>query len=441
MKFLDMLIMSVNNLRRRKLRTALTVLGVIIGTASIVVMVSLGIGFNQTIIDQISESGSLTTIQIYNYNWGSNGEDNFMTDSTMKMFENLPYVETVSPMLYTSVIMKQGKYESYIGLLGVSREYLEQIPLKEGSMPKSGSKELELIVGNNIIQQFYNPKVNESYWETGKLPEVDFMNRPMFVIFDMDAYNNAMYSGGQMPKKYLINTAGLAAGEVDEWNEYSYRVYVEIDALKTMLKQIFKKKPIPGQPTNAKGKPYSEFIYDEAVVYVDDMNHVTEVQKLITDMGYQASSNMEYLETMQKQSQMAQAVLGGIGAVSLFVAAIGIANTMMMSIYERTKEIGIIKVLGCAMKNIRTMFLMEAGFIGFLGGILGLLLSIGISGIINQVLSSSMLFGYEGGKLSVIPSWLAILALGFAIAVGMIAGFFPALRAMKLSPLAAIKTE
>ena len=441
MKFLDMLIMSVNNLRRRKLRTALTVLGVIIGTASIVVMVSLGIGFNQTIIDQISESGSLTTIQIYNYNWGSNGEDNFMTDSTMKMFENLPYVETVSPMLYTSVIMKQGKYESYIGLLGVSREYLEQIPLKEGSMPKSGSKELELIVGNNIIQQFYNPKVNESYWETGKLPEVDFMNRPMFVIFDMDAYYNAMYGDGQMPKKYLINTAGLAVGEVDEWNEYSYRVYVEIDNLKTMLKQIFKKKPIPGQPTNAKGKPYSEFIYDEAVVYVDDMNHVTEVQKLITDMGYQASSNMEYLETMQKQSQMAQAVLGGIGAVSLFVAAIGIANTMMMSIYERTKEIGIIKVLGCAMKNIRTMFLMEAGFIGFLGGILGLLLSIGISGIINQVLSSSMLFGYEGGKLSVIPSWLAILALGFAIAVGMIAGFFPALRAMKLSPLAAIKTE
>ena len=78
---------------------------------------------------------------------------------------------------------------------------------------------------------------------------------------------------------------------------------------------------------------------------------------------------------MQEQSRNIQLVLGGIGAVSLFVAAIGIANTMMMSIYERTKEIGIIKVLGCALQNIREMFLMEAGFIGFLGGVIGVVLS------------------------------------------------------------------
>ena len=98
---------------------------------------------------------------------------------------------------------------------------------------------------------------------------------------------------------------------------------------------------------------------------VDDMKNVIEVQKAINNMGYEANSQMEWLEPSQKQSNMVQAVLGGIGAVSLFVAAIGIANTMMMSIYERTKEIGVIKVLGCAMGNIRSMFLIEAGFIGF----------------------------------------------------------------------------
>ena len=173
---------------------------------------------------------------------------------------------------------------------------------------------------------------------------------------------------------------------------------------------------------------------------MDDMDHVMEVQKTINNMGFQASSQMEWLEQSQKQSNMVQAVLGGIGAVSLFVAAIGIANTMMMSIYERTKEIGVIKVLGCAMSNIRNMFLIEAGFIGFVGGIIGLVLSYLISFLINQFLAAALLNGMES-KLSVIPLWLSAAAVGFAVLIGMAAGFFPALRAMKLSPLAAIRNE
>ena len=103
---------------------------------------------------------------------------------------------------------------------------------------------------------------------------------------------------------------------------------------------------------------------------------------------------------------MVQAVLGGIGAVSLFVAAIGIANTMMMSIYERTKEIGVMKVLGCDMGNIRSMFLIESGFIGFMGGVLGALLSYGVSVIVNRFVSMSDMMGMSG-NLSRIPfGWL-----------------------------------
>ena len=126
--------------------------------------------------------------------------------------------------------------------------------------------------------------------------------------------------------------------------------------------------------------------------------------------------------------------------MSLFVAAIGIANTMMMSIYERTKEIGVMKVLGCDMRNIGSLFLMEAGFIGFLGGVVGLLLSYSLSGGINYLVAQSPDMGMEGG-ISYIPFWLALLSMGFAILVGMVAGFFPARRAMKLSPLAAIRNE
>ena len=138
---------------------------------------------------------------------------------------------------------------------------------------------------------------------------------------------------------------------------------------------------------------------------------------------------------------MIQAVLGGIGAVSLFVAAIGIANTMMMSIYERTKEIGIIKVLGCDMKVIRNMFLLESGFIGFMGGVVGLLFSEAVSFAINRLLNIGQSMTGMSGDISRIPLWLAAASLAFAVFIGMAAGFFPALRAMKLSPLAAIRNE
>ena len=141
---------------------------------------------------------------------------------------------------------------------------------------------------------------------------------------------------------------------------------------------------------------------------------------------------------------MIQAVLGGIGAVSLLVAAIGIANTMMMSIYERTKEIGVMKVIGCDMGNIGGMFLMEAGYIGFFGGIAGIGFSYLISFIINTAASGGgdvLGLGGGTGNISRIPLWLALLSVGFAILIGMISGFLPARRAMQLSPLAAIKNE
>ena len=97
----------------------------------------------------------------------------------------------------------------------------------------------------------------------------------------------------------MLKTAGIVEGGPEDWNEYSYGIYVDIEKLKTQLKQIFKKKPIPGQPTNKKGKPYNYFVYEQATVNVDDMKNVIEVQKAINNMGYEANSQMEWLEQSQ----------------------------------------------------------------------------------------------------------------------------------------------
>lgn len=450
MKFSDIWRMSSSSLWKRKFRTILTILGVVIGTASIVVMMSLGLGLNRATTKEMEENGGLTTVTVYE-GGGMLGEseetgtDNRLDDELVEEIRALEHVKIVSPILNMSVIAKFGSYEAYLYLQGMDVEALAEmdIPIGQGEMLKKDDG-LKFLYGNQVIADFYNSKTGEGYWDSGQLADIDLMNDSIFVIFDTDAYYNSQNNDGtasdtitQPPKKYLIEASGVVAGDMEVYNNHSWNVYCDIEALKTHLKKTFKNKVIPGQPTTMSGKPYKELYYNNIYVSVDDMEHVKEVQEAISEMGYQAESNMEWIESSQKQYGYIQAVLGGIGAVSLFVAAIGITNTMMMSIYERTKEIGVMKVLGCDLRNIQAMFLMEAGFIGFIGGIVGLALSYLLSVVINIIVKSTG----NDMQLSYIPPWLALLSIGFAVLVGIGAGFFPSRRAMQLSPLAAIRNE
>ena len=461
-----MLRMSSSSLWKRKFRTVLTVLGVVIGTASIVVMISLGLGLNRATMEQIEQSGGLTTIQVMEGYGGSSASGgavsvmisgtsssddqvNRLDDSVVEMLKGLEHVESVVPILQVSAIGKYGPYEAYLNIQGMPAEGLKELNIQvgEGHLP-TDSSELEFFYGNQVAADFYNPKTYEyPYYETGEYA-VDFMKDTVFIIFDQQAYyasqnqnqNPGQDSGTsvQPPKKYIIPTAGVEKpNDENTWSSYGYRVLCDLDALKTTLKRAFRKKAIPGQPTTSSGKPYKDIYYSEVDVNVDDIDHVKEVQELIQSMGYQTYSNAEWVQSTQQQYANIQAMLGGIGAVSLLVAAIGITNTMMMSIYERTTEIGVMPVLGCDMRNIQAMFLIEAAYIGFIGGVVGLGLSYGISAIINKAVAASG----NMTNLSYIPIWLAGAAVIFAVIIGMVAGFFPSRRAMKLSPLAAIRNE
>ena len=191
-------------------------------------------------------------------------------------------------------------------------------------------------------------------------------------------------------------------------------------------------------------KKTEEIGYQQAKVKVNEIKNVIEVQEQIRATGLNAYSMAESLEQANKTQAVLQGVLGGIGAISLLVAAIGIANTMVMSIYERTKEIGIMKVIGSRIKDIRRMFLYESSMIGFIGGTIGVGVSYGISYLLNTVgvrfLSGNI--GMMGEtKLSIVPIWLAVLGMAFSAAIGLISGFFPARKATKISALSAIHTE
>ena len=466
MSFGDLLKMSLSSLWRRKIRTVLTVLGVVVGTASIMVMISLGLGLSKSNMEQIEQYGGLTTITVYpnesggmmydsggsvtmSAESGSSGsgsnEPIRINDAMITTLSQLEHVEIASPILSTSAIAKYGKWEAYINIQGMSKEALQKLNLNltDGSKLPLSDSELQFLYGNTVITDFYDAKTNQYYWDTGELADIDFMKDPLFIIFDTDAYWNSKNGGTDengtpvaAPKKYMIPACGVMAGTENDYSENSNNVLCDVEALKMQLKKVYKGKAIPGQPTTKSGKSYKEWYYDSAYIRVDDMKNVKAVQQEIQNLGLQASSNAEWMEQVQQSSRSIQAALGGIGAVSLFVAAIGIANTMMMSIYERTKEIGIMKVLGCDMSAIRNMFLAEAGFIGLIGGIVGVILSYIISAIINFVLKESYY-----SNISYIPPYLTLLALVFAVVIGMLAGLFPALRAMRLSPLAAIRNE
>lgn len=505
MKISDILGMSLTNLWRRKMRTVLTVLGVIIGTASIVVMLSLGIGLKEAMMAQVGSAGGLTEILVSSD--GDTGSDLLLlSDSTIQTFLDLEHVESVEPQLWYSMPIQAGKYENYITLIGVTDSYLEKIELGEGKMP-SGKGNMEIIAGNQVLAEFYDYTTGEyPYWENDVLPNVDLLTTPIVGGIEVeDSFDSAdgnssdstgdyvdpAFSTGSTEsdsdsddsddsedftpeedfssdsddfgsddfmgdddnisyssfsssmKRVQLKICGITEGDIESYSEYSYNCYIGMDALKDFLKKNYSvNNVIPGQPTDKDGKPFRDLKYSQLTVKVDKSDNVETVLETIQSMGYRAEANKEWLEEIEQEFMIIEAVLGGIGAVALLVAAIGIANTMTMSTYERTKEIGVMKVLGCSLGNIRSMFLTEAAFIGLLGGIAGIALSYCLSVLVNKLLAPMLMSEYGAGtNISVIPLWLVLTSIVFSTLIGMIAGFFPAQRATKLSPLAAIRNE
>ncbi len=432
MKTLDLLGMAFMNLWRRKLRAFLTVLGMVIGVASIVVMVSLGIGINESFRENYERAGSLTTIQVNSYRMVESADGRFgssqevvLDDKSVQSFKKLPGVVAVMPMLETWGAVKSGQYMTDVSIMGVDLKVAEEFgfTLEEGRMPNTntGSK-YEIVFGSWTLQNFYNPKTGKQAMDPKGNSKINLERSRFQLTFD---YGNVYPDSGggegvTRGKIYDIKVVGRMA---EEGNNYAYYSLMDIAAVRKLAKE---NKDFMRVDTKK---------YSQVWVKCEKIEDVIEIQKQIQDMGYGASSLQDALKAAQESAAQLQMLLGAIGGVSLLVAAIGIMNTMMMSIYERTKEIGIIKVLGCRMRNIAELFLTEAAYIGLIGGLIGLGISYGLSALLNQYVMQSV------GMKSVIPIYLSLGAVLFSIVVALISGMYPAIRAMKLSALSAIRSE
>ena len=439
MRISDILSICFRNLTRRKMRTFLTALGVVIGVCLIIIAVSIGIGLSITYDEQMASWGDLTVINVYNWN-----SQITLDDAAVAKMQALDGVDIATPF-YQNWEMnylfkaKNGRYRCFPQFYGVYPEALEKLgyELKEGKYLEEHDKEYSIVVGENFAYRFYdskkkrNNRIDPYPDASGKIkdPYVDVMKDKMIISLPSqktDANGNII--GKDIEVKPVV--AGVLLKNDANW-EATNAAFMDINEMKALEQKFNKQNGIKksGNKTN----------YEDVRVKCVDVDSVSAVQEAIKEMGYECNSMNDGREMMQKQALMIQLVLGGLAGFSLLVAAIGIANTMMMSIYERTREIGVMKVIGAEVRDIRVMFLLEAGMIGLLGGIMGVGLSFAGSWAFNHFAAAAMLG--EGSKLSVIPLWLVGIALAFSVLVGVIFGFLPANRAVKISALEAIKHD
>jgi len=426
----DLLRTGFMNLWRRKLRAVLTVLGLVIGVASILVMMSLGIGIRRSIMESYESMGSLYNITVNSWNWvqtgdgGGRGTETELNKKAVNTFKAIPGVEAVMPQIRTWGMLKSGKYISDVNILAIRAEDAAafDIQLSDGRFPehKRGSSTYEIAVSQDALSWFYDPKTGRQAVDKDGNPKVTADSRIQLTFDYNAAWGNPVEAGMPQGKSYRIDVVGTVSPEN---NEFSWYCLMDEEAIAKLAKE------------NKDFMSLDMGKYDTVTVKCATLEDVERVRQVISDMGYGTNSLKDAIDQAEEQMGQIQALLGAIGGVSLLVAAIGIMNTMMMSIYERTKEIGIMKVLGCRMGNIVALFLVEAGFIGLFGGALGLGVSYGLSALINTFL------GGGGGFQSIIPLWLAVGGVAFSILVAVLSGFYPASRAMKLSPLSAIRNE
>ena len=475
--------MGLRNLFNRKARTALTVLGVLIGTAAIIVMMSLGVGMNEANLKAVEQYGDIYVINVSSYyapppdeSGIINYTEGMLNDSAIATMAEFPEVEAATPIMRMYYYIVSGKYKAYGGdVIGVSPKYMATFfDLKEGRLLEENDTNVA-VFGMRMPYFFYNMRsVNrDNYWGVNDMsgdPIVDIYNDSFIMTNDWsygERKQPGMESGSNTkPVLHKFTGVGMLDGDVDIWGQYDTNIIVNIEWLKKCAAEDNKRQGGNGggsggggmvatysmsssraiSAASPAGGSASETLYDSALVKVYDSRDVKDVMKKINELGLGAYSPLDMLQYMEETTNAIQLLLGGIAAVSLLVAAIGIANTMVMSVYERTKEIAVMKVLGCRLGNIGVLFMFEAALIGLFGGIIGVGFSKVAASLLNKYGSELMAafggrswnVGQDMPPVSIIPPWLIGLGLLFATVVGIISGFLPARRAMKISIIQAI---
>ena len=466
MRFGDIVAYSLKNLRQNKGRTIATMVGVVLGTLLVVLIVAIGNGANQSIMESMQQNTNLMLINVYPY-YGSSNDTNTdpnqkhitkITDSVLKQIRHISGVEAVTPVvsawLGMDATLVNGKYETYAQLTGVYVDGFAKITdLTEGNYPVFNKNKMEFVMSPMSMVEFRDPNAKNYEWidvytllqngEEIPLPNIAWLKSPFKVRFTYYDYSSVTELNPNPTENSFEIDAKMTGILKQDKNDFSfsYGTYVDIKWLKQFVKD--NKKLLNDLGT----KPDLDN-YDTVYVKAATIDDVSAVLEGLNELGVQYSSPMQWIDELKASTNKTQMFLMFIAMFTMLASIMSIYNTISMSVQERKREIGIMKVLGCRISKIRAMFLAEAMMIGFGGGLMGLLISVGFAQLINNVpiigqmlgqLMGSSIFG-DGGLSAIITPDLALIAWGGAIAVSVLSGYIPANRATRLSAQEAIRS-
>lgn len=394
MRITEAFFLALKNIRTSKMRTFLTMLGIIIGVMAVIVIVGLGNGLSNYVTDSFSSLGT-DTLTVTVSGRGSSTRNVDVDDMYQIVEDNSEYLEYISPTV-SAPNARIGSEVLYVTTVqGVSEDFLSMKDYSVGegrgiSYGDIDQRKNICVIGEYLNQQYYHGKaVGDTIRIGGRL---------MTIVGVLDPISDEPEEGGLDDVVYIpYSTAERMSGTTI--NSYTITMRDENYAVES-----------------------KEIVEDALTELLGDSD------------SFMVISMTEMLESMTEMINVIVYILAGIAAISLLVGGIGIMNIMLVSVTERTREIGVRKSLGAKERYILEQFIIEAAVTSALGGTLGILLGYGVSSVAGQVASAAI-----GDTFTVAPGFGAVmLAFGISAGIGVLFGFLPARKAARLNPIEAL---
>jgi macrolide transport system ATP-binding/permease protein len=396
-RFTEAFSMAIRAMAGHRLRTLLTMLGIIIGIASVVSMVALGEGSRQRVLKDISAMGT-NTIDLYpgkNFGDRQAARIRTMVLADADALAQLPYVDSVTPTVSTSVTLRRGNLEATANVNGVGEQFfrVKGYTLAQGQAFDADS------VRRQAQEAVIDPATRDAMFPKGENPlgQVIFLGSVPVRIIGVTAPQESMFSMGDNLNVWVPVTTGM-------------RRVIGTRVLRNITVRISDDVPSAAA--------------ESGITKLMIQRHNTQ--------DFFARNSDSIRQTIESTTQTMTLLISSIAVISLIVGGIGVMNIMLVSVTERTQEIGVRMAVGARQGDILQQFLIEAVVVCLLGGVLGIGLSLGIG----------QLFASFGGSFQMIYSVSSIVtAFGVSSLIGVVFGFLPARRAARLDPVEALSRE
>ncbi len=460
MSILDALKIAFKNLWRRKLRTTLTIFAVSVGVTAVVSLVAIALGAQNAFIGQIESIGMLSRVTVVGMadieevslfdgmNYAEDDPDaTTLDDAMIEELKNINNVTAVFPDIdvwsYSNLFFEHNgeakRASPHLTSTPVTPNPDDQVTLAAGRHFTSNSEKNVIILGNTYVEAFgFTPEEIIGQEVTLRSHEGSFgINDELPDPFTSDADDWKNHRSQVTATIIGVTTMGPAESNA----------YISIDWAKDLMKRKEYEWPeeedYQAEPKEVIVDELEDRGYSTLSVYVNNSDNVEQASLDIEEKYVVSAITMEdLLAEIMNLFTIIEVVLGIIGSISLGVAAIGIVNTMVMSIYERTREIGVMKAVGASKSAIRKMFTIEASLIGLLGGAIGLgmgyALTIGANYAANYFMSQESI---PLTNIIELPLYLTLGVIAFSTIIGTLAGLYPAWRAARLDPIKALHSE